>query len=119
MLETRGAVVLDDFVADLSWAPDGGRLAVAGGEGKVVDDCEDGCACVGAVAEDLHDVELVVGVQGGNGFIGEEDGRFVGEGACEKDAGALATREYADGAVEEAVATDGVESPGDGCAIIG
>ena len=35
MLETRGAVVLDDFVADLSWAPDGGRLAVAGGEGKV------------------------------------------------------------------------------------
>ena len=35
MLETRGAVVLDDFVADLSWAPDSGRLAVAGGEGKV------------------------------------------------------------------------------------
>ena len=35
MFETRGAVVLDDFVADISWSPDSTRLAVAGGEGKV------------------------------------------------------------------------------------
>jgi WD40 repeat protein len=35
MLEARGAVVLDDFVAEIAWSTDGTRLAVAGGEGKV------------------------------------------------------------------------------------
>ena len=35
MLETCGAVVLDDFVADRFRLSDSGRLALAGGEGKV------------------------------------------------------------------------------------
>lgn len=35
VLEPRGSVVLDDFVTDVAWSPDGARLAVAGGEGKV------------------------------------------------------------------------------------
>lgn len=35
VLELRGSVVVDDFVADIAWSPDAARLAVAGGEGKV------------------------------------------------------------------------------------
>lgn len=35
LLEPRASVTLDDYVADLAWSPDGSRLAVAGGEGKV------------------------------------------------------------------------------------
>jgi hypothetical protein len=35
MLETCGVVVLDDFVADRFRLSDSGRLALAGGEGKV------------------------------------------------------------------------------------
>ena len=34
-LEPRAAVSFDDYVADCAWSPDGTRLAVAGGEGKV------------------------------------------------------------------------------------
>jgi WD40 repeat protein len=35
LLEPRASVVLDDYVADLAWSPDGLRLAIAGGEGRV------------------------------------------------------------------------------------
>ena len=35
ILERRGSVALDDYVVDVAWSPDSGRLAVAGGEGKV------------------------------------------------------------------------------------
>ena len=35
ILEPRGSIALDDYVADLGWSHDGTRLAVAGGEGKV------------------------------------------------------------------------------------
>lgn len=34
-LDRRANIVLDDYVADLCWAPDGRSLAVAGGEGRV------------------------------------------------------------------------------------
>jgi WD40 repeat protein len=34
-LEPRASAVFDDYVADCAWAPDGGALALAGGEGKV------------------------------------------------------------------------------------
>jgi WD40 repeat protein len=34
-LEPRASVMLEDYVLGLAWAPDGGALAVAGGEGKV------------------------------------------------------------------------------------
>ena len=87
-------------------------------EREVVDDGEDGGAGAGAVAQDLHDVELVVGVERGDRFVGEQDGRFDGEGAGEQDAGAFAAGEDGDGAVDEAVAVDGVEGAGDGGAIV-
>lgn len=35
MLEARASAILDDYVADCAWSPDGKSLAVAGGEGKV------------------------------------------------------------------------------------
>ena len=35
ILERRGSVALDDYVAEVSWSGDSRRLAVAGGEGKV------------------------------------------------------------------------------------
>ncbi len=35
LLEPRASATLDDYVADLAWSPDGTRLAVAGGEGRV------------------------------------------------------------------------------------
>ena len=34
-LEPRASLSLDDYVTDCAWSPDGTRLAVAGGEGKV------------------------------------------------------------------------------------
>lgn len=34
-LEPRASAVLDDFVLDCAWSPDGRQIAVAGGEGKV------------------------------------------------------------------------------------
>jgi WD40 repeat protein len=34
-LEPRASLRFDDYVADLAWSPDGARLGVAGGEGKV------------------------------------------------------------------------------------
>lgn len=34
-LEPRASAAIDDYVADFAWAPDGGALAIAGGEGKV------------------------------------------------------------------------------------
>ena len=34
-LEPRGSLAFDDYVTDCAWSPDGTRLAVAGGEGKV------------------------------------------------------------------------------------
>jgi WD40 repeat protein len=35
LLEPRASATLDDYVADLAWSPDGTRLAIAGGEGRV------------------------------------------------------------------------------------
>ena len=35
ILEFRGRVTVDDYVADIAWSPDATRLAIAGGEGKV------------------------------------------------------------------------------------
>jgi WD40 repeat protein len=35
ILEPRASVQLDDYVIDFAWSGDGGRLAIAGGEGKV------------------------------------------------------------------------------------
>src|SRR5690348_2459412 len=36
VLTERANVALDAYIADLAWSPDGGSLAVAGGEGAVV-----------------------------------------------------------------------------------
>jgi WD40 repeat protein len=35
ILEFRGRVTVDDYVADIAWSPESSRLAVAGGEGNV------------------------------------------------------------------------------------
>lgn len=35
ILELRGGVTVDDYVADIAWSPDATQLAVAGGEGHV------------------------------------------------------------------------------------
>lgn len=36
ILEPRGSAALDDYVVDIAWSGDATRLAVAGGEGKVI-----------------------------------------------------------------------------------
>lgn len=63
------------------------------GEGEVVGDEEEGEAVVGEAAEDVTDFLAEFGVEGGGGFVQEEDPGFHGQGAGNGDALLLTTGE--------------------------
>lgn len=50
ILERRESVALDDYVVDISWSPDARRVAVAGGEGKVILLSHDGSSLTAKIA---------------------------------------------------------------------
>ena len=66
----------------------------ARGEGEVVDHRKHAGPGMGPVAQDLHHMELVVGVQRGDRLVHEQDRRLDGKRPGKQHARALATREY-------------------------
>lgn len=91
---------------DLSVAEGDASLGEAGHLG-VVGDHDDGVAVAVEVLEEVGDDLLVGGVEVSGGFVGEEDGRVVDEGASDADALLLSAGEFAGevaGAITEAYA---------------
>lgn len=72
------------------------------GDFLFVGDDDDGVALAGEVFEEVEDFLTGAGVEVSGGFVGEDDGGVVDEGACDGDALALAAGEFV-GAVMEAV----------------
>ena len=68
-------------------------LAVVGGEVEVVQDDDDGVSRFAVFAEQGHNVELVGGVEGGDGFVRQQDVGFGDQGAGEQDPGLFAAGE--------------------------
>ncbi len=59
----------------------------------VGDDDDGGAAVAGDLAEEFHDLAAALAVEGGGGFVGEEEAGLVGEGAGDGDALLLAAVE--------------------------
>ena len=78
----------------------GDHAAGAGGEGLVVGDHDDGLAAVGDHLEDFGHFFAVGAVEISGGFVGEDDGRLVGQGTGNGDALLLAAGEAVGFALE-------------------
>ena len=80
---------------ELSVAEVEAAVAEGGGLGAVGDEEEGGLVAVAEVAHELEDGLAGGGVEVAGGFVGEEDGRAVDEGAGDGDTLLLAAAELA------------------------
>src|SRR6185369_13323329 len=68
---------------------------------EIVQDHENGRAAARAPPQQLEDAELVSQVEAAGGLVEQQDGRLLGEGACDERAPELATRELMQGAIDK------------------
>ena len=73
------------------------------GEAEIVQRDHDGLAFGGNPAKDLHRGDLCCRVEPGNGFVGHQQRRFLGQRAGDQHAGLFAARKVIGGAVAEAL----------------
>ena len=81
----------------------GDAVGVGGGERKVVDHKQNGCAVVAVVAQDVEDALLVVDVEGRGRFVEKHDRGRLRECATQRDACLLASGELSEGALGDLV----------------
>src|SRR5262245_50689147 len=92
----------------------GEAVAEARSQRQVVQGDDDSAAGVRQRREVAEEAELVGGVEAGGGLVGEQDPRFLGEGAGDQHAGALAAGQLRNHAVGEMDGVHGGERSVDG-----
>ena len=76
-------------------------MAVVSGKAKVVEDDDDRATAFAVLSNQIHYIKLMGRIEGGDGFVREQDVWLGDHGAGEEDAGLLATGEGVEGAISE------------------